>query len=280
MFDAWYRNYILGGQDAWRKALTAGIVGTGLIAVKKHIPAFLKNREQVELAAICDVNRETAAAVARRHGIPHAYGDLGEMLMREKLDFVNICTPPKTHAAVAMQVISHGSHVLIEKPMAVSLEECDEIIKASQENGVSVCVAHTDLFYPPFLKAKEMVDRGEIGEFLGMRIFISTPTGYMTSREDHWANRLRGGVIGETGPHIVYMTLAFMNHVVEVHAHGVKLLPYSWSPYEDYRVEFIGERTVCSAAIYSTPQWSAEVDLFGSKGILKMDLETMSLSEV
>ena len=75
--------------------LRAGIVGTGLIAVKKHIPAFLKNREQVELAAICDVNRETAVAVARRHGIPHAYGDLGEMLMREKLDFVNICTPPK-----------------------------------------------------------------------------------------------------------------------------------------------------------------------------------------
>src|SRR5256885_13239843 len=97
------------------------------------------------------------------------------------------------------------------------------------------------------MKARELVAEGRIGTLRGMRIFLSTPTDYITSNPEHWANKLPGGVIGETGPHIVYMTLAFINPIVDVHAAGRKLLPeYPWSPYEDYRIDLAGETATAS----------------------------------
>jgi predicted dehydrogenase len=201
------------------------------------------------------------------------------MLDRESPDVVDICTPPRTHAGIAIEAMKAGCQVMIEKPMATSVEDCDEIMRVAGASGVKVGVAHSDLFYPPFVRARELVTSGEIGEFKGMRVFLSTPTGYMTAREDHWAHKLPGGVIGESGPHAVYMTLAFINPVREVHARGHKLLDqYPWSRFEDYRIELAGEDAVSSiTSVYTSDEWAGEVELWGTKGLLKLDLEVMSL---
>lgn len=258
--------------------LRAAIVGAGLIAGKKHIPAFRKHKHEVELAAICDLNREAAQKAAAAFGIPGAYGDVAEMLSKERPDLVDICTPPQTHARLAVEAMKQGCHVLIEKPMALSVADCDAIVNAAREHGREVCVAHSDLFYPPFVRARKMMADGEIGEFRGMRIFLSTPTDYMTSRPDHWAHRLPGGVIGETGPHVVYMSLAFINPVRDVKVQGTKLLDFPWSRFEDYRIDLIGDRAVSSIALsYGTNQWLARVEIMGSKALLTLDLEGMVL---
>lgn len=201
------------------------------------------------------------------------------MILAEKLDLVDICTPPQTHARLAVEAMKQGCHVLIEKPMALTVLDCDEIVKASKENGVKVCVAHSDLFYPPFMDAKEVVEKGGIGDFRGMRIFLSTPTNYMTSNENHWAHKLPGGVIGETGPHIVYMTLAFINPIRDVSVEALKILDYPWSKYEDYRINFIGEKAISSVYLtYASDQWVARTEIIGSKNILTLDLEGMYLA--
>ena len=259
--------------------IRVAVVGTGFIAAKKHIPAFLRLGKKVRITAICDLDEALARETAGRFGIPTVYADVDEMLSREKPDLVDICTPPKTHANLAIKAIEHGAHVLIEKPMALDVSECDDIIRAAQQRCRKVCVAHSDLFYPPFLKARGLVAQGAIGDFMGMRIFLSTPTDYMTSRENHWAHRLPGGVIGETGPHVVYMTLAFINPIREVKVHALKSLPYPWSAYEDYRLDLIGERAASTiTSIYTTDQWAAQVDIWGTEGILQLDLELMSLT--
>jgi predicted dehydrogenase len=258
--------------------LKAVIIGSGLIAKSKHIPAFRKHREKVYLAAICDVDLEAARQASAAGGIPSAYADVGEMLAREKPDLVDICTPPKTHAKIAIQAIEAGSNVLIEKPMAQTLEECDAIIAAARENNAKVCVAHSDLFYYPFIEARRLVREGVIGPFRGMRIFLSTPTDYMTSKPDHWANKLPGGVFGESGPHIIYMTLAFINPVHKVSVNAMKLMDYPWSPFEDYRIELIGEKAASSVTMnYATAQWMARVEILGENATLMVDLEAMSL---
>jgi len=111
-----------------------------------------------------------------------------------------------------------------------------------------------------------------------MRISLSTPTGYITSKPDHWANKLPGGVIGETGPHIVYMTLAFINPIREVSVRAMKLMDYPWSPFEDYRIELIGDRALSSVSLsYATKQWMARVEILGEDATLLLDLEAMSL---
>jgi predicted dehydrogenase len=261
------------------KKIRAAIVGSGLIAGKKHIPAFLRLKYKAELAAICDLSLGAAQKVASRFGIPRVYSNLAQMLETEKPDLVDICTPPQTHTRVAVEAMRHGCNVLIEKPMALTVADCDQIVHASKEYGVQVCVGHSDLFYEPFMKARCLVANGAIGKVRGLRIFLSTPTDYMTSRSEHWAHKLPGGVIGETGPHIVYMTLAFIPRVVSANVEPLKIMDeYPWSAFEDYRIELAGEEAIGSATVvYTTKQWAARVDVLGEDGFLMLDLESMNV---
>ncbi len=259
--------------------LKIAVAGTGLIATKKHFPAWKRVSDRAQVVALCDIHPEQAGKIADQFGIPAIYTDIGEMLAKERPDVVDICTPPRSHAALAIQALEAKAHVLIEKPMATSLDECDAIIRAAEANGRRICMAHSDLFYPSVLKARRMIERGELGTFRGMHIFLSTPTDYITSKEDHWANKLPGGVIGETGPHIVYLTLAFINPIDKVLVHGKKLLSeYPWSPFDDYRVILSGAEAVSSTALtYASNHWAAEIQFWGTEGILRADMETQSL---
>jgi UDP-N-acetylglucosamine 3-dehydrogenase len=259
--------------------LRVGLIGSGFIAKQKHLPGWEKAQKRAQVVALCDPNQAQAEQLARVHGIPKVYKDFQQMLEAERLDAVDICSPPRTHAELAVRSLKAGAHALIEKPMAINTEECDSILAAARESGRKICVAHSDLFYPSFLKAREMIKAGTIGAFRGMRIFLSTPMDYITSKPDHWAHKLPGGVIGETGPHVIYMTLAFINPIRAVRVDARKQLPgFPWSPYEDYRLDLIGDEASSSVTLtYATNRWAVQLDLWGSEGHMKFDLETQTL---
>ena len=264
---------------AEQKKLKVAIAGTGLIANVKHIPAWQKISEKADLVCICDLNEEQAKQVAEKFGIKQVYTDFDQMLAEAKPDVVDICTPPKTHCFLAEKAADGGANVMIEKPMAMDVAECDRIIAARDRNNVQVMCCHSDLFYMAYMKSREMVESGEIGRFAGMRIFLSTPTHYITAKENHWGNKLPGGVIGETGPHLVYMTLPFIPKVNEVLVGAAKLLPeYPWSPFEDYRITLVGDGAICSiTAAYTSDEWLCQVEMIGSDAVLRLDLETQSV---
>jgi predicted dehydrogenase len=257
------------------------VVGTGLIATHKHLPALKKLGSRVNIVGVCDVNIDAARRVAQEFGVPRAFGSLDELMASANPDIVDICTPPRTHASIAVNALRKGANVMIEKPMAISVEECDQIIEAAGATNRKICVAHSDLFYESFMEARERVARGDIGAFRGMRILLSTPTDYMTSRSDHWAHRLPGGVFGESGPHPTYLALAFISPILEVKVHGQHLLKdYAWSAFEDYRIDLIGGQGVCSVTLlYTSKHWAAEVEIWGSDGCLRADLESQTLVE-
>lgn len=259
--------------------LKVALAGTGLIANVKHIPAWQKLAGKVQLLAVSDLNEDQARQVADKFGIAKVFTDYDRMLAEAKPDIVDICTPPKTHAMLAVKAMDAGAHVMVEKPMAMDVAECDRIIEARDRNGVSVMCCHSDLFYLAFMKARQMIEAGEIGRFSGMRIFLSTPTHYITAKEDHWGNKLPGGVIGETGPHLVYMTLPFIPKINEVLVGAAKLMPeFPWSPFEDYRITLVGEKAMCSiTAAYTSDEWLCQVEMIGSDAILRLDLETQSV---
>jgi predicted dehydrogenase len=259
--------------------LRVGVVGTGLIATLKHLPAWKRAEKVAHVSAICDLDLARAREVTAKFGIPATYTSTTEMYAKERLNLIDVCTPPKTHTPLAIEALKNGAHVLLEKPMATSVAECDEIIVAANKANRFVSVAHSDLFYPSFMKAQQMVESGAIGKFRGMRIFLSTPIDYITSKPDHWAHKLPGGVLGETGPHVVYMTLAFIKQIRKIQIHAQKLLPeFPWSPYEDYRITLVGDYATSSIAlIYTTKQWAAQVEMFGTDGLLRADLESQSL---
>ena len=256
-----------------------GVAGTGFIAVHKHLPAWRTMGRRAKVVALCDTDPARRQQVAKRFEIPRAYTNVAEMLEHERLDVLDICTPPRSHVSLAVEGMEAGSHVLIEKPMAVSMDECDLIIQTADRTGRRVCVAHSDLFYPAFMRATEIVKNGAIGTFTGMHIFLATPVDYITSQPEHWAHKLPGGVVGETGPHAVYLTLAFINPICDVRVHAQKSLKeFPWSSYEQYHLTFVGERAVSSAVLtYTTNQWAARVDIWGTQGLLRVDLESQSV---
>ncbi len=259
--------------------LKATIAGCGFIAPKKHIPAFLKLKDKVELVAVCDLNENAAKQIAERFNIRKFYTNFNDMLAIEKPDIVDICTPPQTHTKLAIQALDSGANILLEKPMATVLPDCNLMIEAASKNNKKIGIVHNQAFNPAFLKGKEMFSNGAIGNFLGMQIFLSTPTDYMTSSKDHWAHKLPGGVLGETGPHSIYLALAYLKNIYDANIFSKKLLfEYSWSASEDFRFELIAENGICSVTqIYGSNQWAAEIDIYGTKGILKIDLQTKSL---
>ena len=116
--------------------LKVGVVGCGFIAKKRHIPSFLRLKKNVYLSAVCDLNQELAKGASKQFGIPHVYSDLSDMLSKEHLDIVDVCTPPKVHAPVALEAMESGCNVLLEKPMAPSLKDCDRMIEAARQNKV------------------------------------------------------------------------------------------------------------------------------------------------
>lgn len=259
--------------------LKVAVVGAGLISKAKHLPALNNLVADARIVGICDLDEQQAKRFATEFGAEASFTDPIEMFRTTQPDVVDICTPPKTHAAIALQALDAGAHLIIEKPMCQTLEECDEVIRAAEEAGRKICVAHSDLFYPSFQRARSIVESGGIGEFRGMHIHLSTPVEYITSKPDHWAHTLPGGVIGETGPHVVYMTLAFIPEIESVQVTARKLLDeYPWSPYEDYRVTLSGKHSVATAnLVYTGTHWAAEVDLWGSDGMLRADLESQTL---
>lgn len=198
------------------KKLKVGIVGCGFIAKERHIPGYKKMKKSVDLCAVCDLNEKLAMETAKDFRIANAYSNVSEMLSKEGLDIVDICVPPQVHAPVAVETIENGCNVIMEKPMALKTSDCDQMIDASRKHKVKLCIIHNNIFHPPFIKAKKLVADGAIGDFVGMRIFLSTPRWDMIDLKDHWYHKLPGGVIGETGPHMAYMSLAFLNDTKSV----------------------------------------------------------------
>ena len=254
----------------------AAVVGCGMIAKARHIPAFLRMRRKVELCAVCDKNEDLARNVATEFDIPKSYGNLSDMLAKEKVDIIDICVPPQIHAPIAVESIERGCHVIMEKPMALKVSDCDQMINASKKKGTRLCVIHNGAFHAPFLKAKELVTNGAIGDFVGMRIYLSTPRWDMIDLENHWYHKLPGGVVGETGPHVAYMSLEFLKQINSVDIFAKSFLRHPWAPFDEFRIELEGRTGICSAALsYTRNCWNANVDILGSEAALHLDLNRM-----
>jgi predicted dehydrogenase len=256
--------------------LKVAIVGCGAVAEKRHIPGFARLKRNVTIQAVCDKNKELAQKVATRYGISNIYSSQTEMLARENLDIIDVCTPPQIHAPIAIEALEHGCHVLMEKPMALTVADCDSMIESARKNNRKLCIVHNVLFHPPLIRAKKLVKEGAIGRFIGMRILLADPKDEMIMREDYWIHKLPGGLIGETGPHPVYISLAFLNHVNSVDVYAKNFLDHPWARFDEFRFELEGKEAMSSIAIsYSGNRYAAEVELFGTEGALYIDLQSM-----
>lgn len=144
-----------------------GIIGTGVIA-EAHLRAYLALSDRCRVVALCDIFPEKAQRLKEKYGLEAAevYGDYNEMLKRPDIDLVSVCTPPFTHLSASIACMRAGKHVLVEKPMALSLEECDEMIAVQKETNTYLGVVCQNRFTKENQILKALIDSKSAGRVL------------------------------------------------------------------------------------------------------------------
>lgn len=144
-----------------------GIIGCGKIAQVRHIPEYADN-PNVQLAAYYDLNQARAAELAGKYG-GKAYSSVDELLAVKDIDAVSVCTANASHAAITIAALKAGKHVLCEKPMATTLQDCEAMVKAAKESGRYLMLGHNQRLAKAHVKAKELIAGGLIGEIVSFR---------------------------------------------------------------------------------------------------------------
>ena len=146
-----------------------GIIGCGNVTELKSGPAFNKV-EGSKLIAVMRRDSKKAADYAKRHNVPNWYSNADELIGDPNINAIYVATPPDTHASYAIEAMRAGMPVYVEKPMARNYQECLEMIRVSEETGMPLFVAYYRRSLPVFLKVKELVDGGAIGQPLIVNI--------------------------------------------------------------------------------------------------------------
>jgi predicted dehydrogenase len=151
--------------------LRIGIIGTGGIA-DAHIDGYLAFPDQCVIAGLADVVPGKAAQKAEAFGLTDvtAFDDPLAMIASGLVDIVSVATPPSTHAALSIAALDAGLHVLVEKPMAPSLEECDAMLQAQERSGRVLSVVAQNRFRDDLATLKDVVDSGLLGSISHVRV--------------------------------------------------------------------------------------------------------------
>lgn len=196
-----------------------GILGAGYIA-DWHAKA-LKHVEGVRLKAVCDLSLGRAQAFANAWGLNGMFSSIDEMLAAAPdLDAVHVLLPPQHHAAAARRLIGAGVNVLLEKPMAVTPEECEGLTALARERGVTLGVSHNFLFASPYEKLRADVRAGRLGKIEHVTITWAKELGFIRHGPfDHWSVRDPANAMLEVGVHSAAHLIDLVGEPDEMHVH-------------------------------------------------------------
>jgi predicted dehydrogenase len=265
--------------------MNIGIVGCGYVS-KVHLDALREN-SNCKIVSLCDLDEKRAKELASSYNVPKVYTDFSQMLQKENLDIVHVLTPPQTHESLSVKAMEAGCNVLVEKPMCVTVEEADNMIKAAKQNNVVLGVVHSFLFNPAIRKALTAVKQKEIGQLLWADTQISIHSllkwadkpGFPT-----WYQTLPGGLFGEIIPHGVYVQLAFLGKIKNAFGYVTEREATSdLVPFSELHVTMEGEKALggllMSPRIVS-PYTLIMVRLMGTEGMLLIEVPSATLFKI
>ncbi len=139
--------------------MKTAVIGTGNMG-KHHVRLLHKISS---LVAISDVNEKKGTEFAEKYNCKY-YKDYNEMLNKEEIDAISLAVPTNIHKKIALDIINKGINILIEKPIATTIEDAQEIIDAAENNNVKLMVSHVERFNPAVIKLKDLIDKNELGK--------------------------------------------------------------------------------------------------------------------
>ena len=183
------------------KTVKVGMIGAGFVS-DLHAYAFQHFVPNAELVAVAALDQ--ADEFAKQRGIPYAFSDYREMLKMKELDVITIAIPNYLHCQAAVDIARAGKHIICEKPLCTTLEEADTMLEAAQKAGVLLLYAEELLFAPKYVRAKQLITEGAIGEPFLAKQSEEHPGPHMPWFWD--VNRSGGGVMLDMGCHSIEYT--------------------------------------------------------------------------
>lgn len=190
-----------------------GLIGCGGIGQLRA--TALSQMGAHQLVAVNDLDQARAQALATGSG-SEVVTNWQDLVERDDVDAVIVSTPPSLHAEMSIRALRAGKHVLCEKPLARTPDECRQMIDAAEQSSRILATGFNYRFYPSMLKARELLDSGIIGELDHIRSY----TGYSATAHDHeWlhdAEVMGGGALRDNGIHLIDLTCYFLGDVAEI----------------------------------------------------------------
>lgn len=248
------------------------LIGCGRIAQRhaEHINKFGK------LVAVCDNVNSKADALANQYGAK-AYYNAADMLENEKeVDVVSICSPNGLHAQHSIQSLKAGFHVLCEKPMAINVNDCGEMIKVAEQMNKRLFAIKQNRFNPPVEAVKKIIDEGRLGKIFSVQL-----TCFWNRNEDYYANSwkgtkdLDGGTLYTQFSHFIDLLYWMVGDVKDVEAYTANYTHKGIIEFEDTGVVILKFQSGAVGTINYTvnsygKNMEGSLSIFGEKGTVKI----------
>lgn len=251
-----------------------GLIGLGAIS-RAHLEGLQKTSASARIAAVCDINEARAEQVARTIGA-RAYTDYRALLADPEISAVDIALPHHLHYEVGHAALEAGKHVLIEKPLAPSVRECDGLISLAQERGRLLSVSENARFVTAYVEVKKLLDAGTLGTPRLVRTLIYGSELVTLTNKAHWRARAEsslGGAIVDSSPHTFYLLKFLFGEIASLRAFTDKLI-------EESEVEDNALVTgrLKSGALFTSQftftaeiPWGERLEIYGTEGTLIVD---------
>lgn len=251
--------------------LRFGIIGCGRVA-PRHAQS-INQLDSTELVAVADVKDARAASFAADHGGAH-YADYRRLLDRSDVDAVSVCVPSGMHAQIAIDAMQAGKHVLVEKPIAIRLEDADRMIEVARQEGVTMAVVLQNRYNHPMQQVRKLIDEGRLGRlYLGNACvrWFRPQSYYQDEWHGTWA--MDGGALMNQSIHHIDALQWFMGPVASVNAYTATLAHEMEA--EDVGVASLrfvsGALGVIEGSTLTWPQnLEGSVAVFGERGSVKI----------
>ena len=202
--------------------LRAGLIGCGFFATN-HLNAWRDLGEEVELAAVCDLDGEKARAAAEAFGVPRAYADAAEMMDKERLDFVDVVTTMPSHKPLVLLAARHKLPTIVQKPFAPTWQECVDMVEACRAAGVPLMVHENFRFQSPMLEVRRVLASGAIGEPTWGR--ITWRTNFDVYKGQPYLAKEERFILLDLGIHVLDLARVLMGEVERLYCETQSVRP-------------------------------------------------------
>lgn len=249
------------------KKLGVAVIGTGFWG--KNHARVLKELEETELLAVCDISMERAKAVAEEFDVK-PYANTGNMLKNNDIDAISVCTWSTSLAKEALKALKAGKHVLVEKPMATNVKQAEKLLATAEKEGLHLTVGFLMRFIPGIQYMKKTAENKSIGELV-----CAT-----AKRVSQWPERIGDvGVVKDMAIHdIDIMSYLFNEDPIAVYAKAGRMINKRFEDYAQIMLTFEGGKNAFIESNWLTPYKTRTLVATGSKAIMKLDYITQELT--